>query len=191
MPVVLAKNWWSLVIRGIIAIVLGVIALAWPGITLAALVLLFGAYALLDGVVSLIGAVRAIERHQRWGALLFEGIAGILAAVITVFWPAITALALVYIIAAWAIVTGIAEIMAAVRLRRHVSGEWILAVIGVASLLFGALMAAAPLAGELVIALWFGGYAFVFGVLLVALGLRLRSWGRTWHPGPSVTAPVH
>ena len=191
MPVVLAKNWWSLVIRGIIAILLGVIAFAWPGITLAALVLLFGAYALLDGVVSLIGAVRAIESHERWGALLFEGLAGIFAAVITVFWPAITALALVYIIAAWAIVTGIAEIMAAVRLRRHVSGEWILAVVGVASLLFGLLMAAMPLAGELVIALWFGVYAFVFGVLLVALGLRLRNWGRTWHPGPSVTAPVH
>src|ERR1700687_3336855 len=93
-------------------------------------------------------------------------------------WPAITALALVAVIAAWAIVTGIAEIVAAVRLRKYISGEWLLALAGGASVLFGVLVAAVPLAGALVITLWFGAYTLVFGVILVALGFRLRNWDR-------------
>src|SRR5262249_48949986 len=91
-----ARNWWSLVIRGIVGILLGIISFAWPHVTLGALVLLFGAYALITGVVSLMGAVRAVSVHERWGALLLEGIIGILAAVVTVLWPAITVLALVF-----------------------------------------------------------------------------------------------
>jgi uncharacterized membrane protein HdeD (DUF308 family) len=141
-------------------------------------------------VISFAGALRAVEHHARWGALLFEGIAGILAAVVTFLWPAFTALALVLIIAAWAILTGIAEIAAAIWLRQHISGEWIPAVTGVASVLFGMFLAAVPLAGELGIAIWFGVY-FLFGILLVALGLRLRNWGRTLHHGPTITVPVH
>jgi uncharacterized membrane protein HdeD (DUF308 family) len=177
MNAVLAKNWWSLVIRGIVAILMGVAAFVWPGVTLAALVLLFGAYALLDGIVSMIGAVRAVEAHQRWGALVFEGVAGIAAAVITVLWPAITAFALVCIIAAWAILTGILEIAAAIRLRKHVAGEWLLALTGLVSVAFGMLLLVAPVAGVLAIALWVGIYLLVFGVLLVALGIRLKSVG--------------
>jgi uncharacterized membrane protein HdeD (DUF308 family) len=191
MRLALTRNWWSLVIRGILAILLGIITFAWPGITLAALVFLFGGYALLDGVLSIIGAVRAVEAHERWGALLIEGIVGLLAAAITVLFPPITALALVYVIAAWAIVTGIAEIVAAVRLRRYITGEWLLALGGIASLLFGILVAIVPLAGALVIALWIGAYALVFGVLLVILGFRLRNWDKTLPARHSVTVPVH
>jgi len=108
--------------------------------------------------------------------LLLEGIIGILAAVATVLWPTITALALVYIIGAWAILTGVAEIGAAIRIRRHVTGEWLLAIAGVLSILFGVLIVAVPLAGALVITLWFGAYAFLFGIVLLGLGFRLRHW---------------
>src|SRR5207302_9070039 len=122
-------------------------------ITLSALVLLFGAYALNDGILGITGALRASKAHERWGALLIEGIVGILAAIVTIVWPAITALTLVYVIAAWALITGFFEIMAAVQLRKYITGEWLLALSGVASVLFGILLIAVPLAGALVISL--------------------------------------
>jgi uncharacterized membrane protein HdeD (DUF308 family) len=191
MSFVLARNWWSLVIRGIIGILAGIIAFTWPGVTFRALLLLFAAYVLIDGVVDIIGAVRAADAGERWGALLFEGIVGILAAVVTIFWPAITAFALVFVIAAWAIITGIAEIAAAVRLRQHVSGEWLLGLAGVISVLFGVFMLARPLAGALVLALWFGAYAFIFGVVMIALGFRLRDWEHHHHiPGSAAPMPA-
>jgi uncharacterized membrane protein HdeD (DUF308 family) len=191
MRLALARNWWSLVIRGFLGIAVGIITFLWPAITLAALVFLFAAYALVDGVMSLAGAVRAVQAHERWGVLLFEGIVGIAAAAITVLWPAITALGLVYVIAAWAIVTGCAEFAAAVRLRQHVSGEWLLLLGGIASIIFGVLCIAVPLAGALVIALWFGAYALIFGAILVALGFRLRTWDRELPSGGRVPAPAH
>ena len=120
MEVALARNWWSLVIRGFVAIALGIVTFAWPGITIGALVLLFGAYALIDGVVSIVGAWKAARAHERWGALIFEGIVGIAAAVVTAIIPGLTAIALVYLIAAWALVTGALEIVAAVRLRQYI-----------------------------------------------------------------------
>jgi uncharacterized membrane protein HdeD (DUF308 family) len=187
----LARNWWSLVIRGLLGIVVGMITFLWPVVTLAALVFLFASYALVDGIVSLAGALRAAGAHERWGALLIEGIVGILAALATVLWPAITALALVYVIAAWAIVTGIAEIVAAVRLRKYISGEWLLVLGGIASVIFGVLIAAIPVVGALVIAVWFGAYALVFGAILIALGFRLRAWERTRPAGDRVPSPAH
>ena len=179
MAVVLATNWWSLVIRGVVAILLGIMALAWPGITLGAMVLLFGAYALIDGVVSLAGVWRASKAHERWGALLFEGFVGIAAAIVTIAWPGITLLSLVYVIAAWAIITGILEIVAAIRLRKHIAHEWLLAVGGAASILFGILVMGFPITGALVMAIWWGVYALFFGATLIGLGLRLRAWSRT------------
>ena len=191
MRLALATNWWSLVIRGILGIIVGVISFAWPAITLAALVFLFGAYALFDGVVNIVGAVHAMERHERWGAMVLEGIVGIAAAVVTVAWPPVTAIALVYIVAAWAVVTGALKIAAAIRLRRYVAGEWLLVLSGVFSLLLGFLLAASPLTGALILALWVGAYWFVFGVLFVALGLRLRSWGGGSTARGHIPAPAH
>src|SRR6202011_3362911 len=104
MTILLANSWWSLMIRGLVAVLVGLVTFAWPGITLSALVLLFGAYALIDGILGITGALRASKAHERWGALLIEGIAGILAAIVTIVWPAITALTLVYVIAAWAVI---------------------------------------------------------------------------------------
>ena len=190
MTIVLAKNWWSLVIRGLVGIMLGLITLAWPRITFDALVLLFGAYALIDGSLGIAGAWQAAGSGERWGALLLEGLAGIAAAAITIIWPAITALALVYIIGAWAIVTGVFEIAAAVRLRQHIAHEWLLGLSGFASILFGVLVMAVPLAGALAIALWVGAYAFISGILLVALGLRLRTWTKTFSAGRLFPEPI-
>ena len=111
MRIILAKNWWSLVIRGTAAILLGIITFVWPGITLGALVLLFGTFALIDGLLSLAGVLRAAEAHERWGALLFEGLAGIAVAVITLVWPAITALSLVPLRAPWRLRFGLAYML--------------------------------------------------------------------------------
>ncbi len=188
--VMLATNWWSLVIRGIVAMLFGLVTFAWPGITLGALVLLFGAYALIDGVMSIVGAWRASRAHERWGALVLEGVVGIVASAVTVLWPAITALALVLVIASWAIVTGALEIAAAIRLRKHITGEWLLALSGIASILFGVFAVVLPLAGALVIALAVGVYAIIFGVLLIALGFRLRNWNRSPAHGSSVPLPI-
>lgn len=191
MRIVLARNWWSLVIRGIAGILFGLLTFMWPGITLTALVFVFGAYALIDGVMSLVGAVRAAGANDRWAALLVEGIVGILAAIAAIVWPGLTALTLVYVIAAWALVTGIAEIAAAIRLRHEIHGEWLLALAGVASILFGVLLAAMPAAGALAIAIWVGAYALIFGIVVLALGFRLRSWLRGAHGGSPMPAPAH
>jgi uncharacterized membrane protein HdeD (DUF308 family) len=185
MRVILAKNWWSLVIRGFLAISLGLITVVRPGVKLGTLVLLFGFYALIDGLVSFAGVMRAAEAHERWASLLVEALAGIAIGVVTLAWPTIPALSLVYVIAAWALLTGIFEIAAGLQLRRHVRGEWLLALSGIASLVLGILMLSLPLAGPLAIAYWVGAYAFVFGVLLIGLGFRLRAWGRHEHRPPS------
>jgi uncharacterized membrane protein HdeD (DUF308 family) len=174
----LVKNWWSLVIRGLAGISLGVITLMWRHITLPEVAVLFGGYAMIDGLVSLAGALRAAETHRRWGVLVAEGLAGVVAGVMAFAWPAPTELSLAYIIAAWALLTGVLEIAVAVRLRRYVAGEWMLAFGGAASLALGILMIAIPLAGSLSIATWLAAYALVFGGLLIVLGLRLRSWVR-------------
>jgi uncharacterized membrane protein HdeD (DUF308 family) len=146
-----------------------------PGITLVTLVLLFGAYALVDGVFNVIAFFR-VASHQ-W-ALLIEGVVGIVAGVITFAMPAITAIALLYLIAFWAILTGIFEIVAGIRLRKAIANEWLLLMMGVLSLLFGFLILFAPGAGALAIMLWIGAYALVFGVFLLALAFRLRGHRR-------------
>jgi uncharacterized membrane protein HdeD (DUF308 family) len=165
-----------LALRGIVAIIFGLIAFFTPGITLYALTILFGAYALVDGVVSLAAAVRSARAGHHWWGLLFEGIVGLGAAATTAIWPALTLLVLVTIIGAWAIVTGVFEIVAAIHLRRQISGEWLLGIAGALSILFGLLLFLAPGGGAIVIALWIGAYVFIFGIVMLALAFRLRSW---------------
>jgi uncharacterized membrane protein HdeD (DUF308 family) len=170
----LARNWWVVFLRGLAGIIFGLITFFEPGISLAALVLLFGAYALVDGVLSIATAVRR-RGADRWLLLLLEGIAGILAGLATFFWPAITAIVLLYLVAAWALVTGVLEIAAAIRLRKAITGEWLLALSGVASVILGVLLMIAPGPGALAVVIWIGAYAFVFGALLIGLSFRLRS----------------
>ena len=171
---VLARNWWALALRGLLAIVFGLVAFALPGPTLAALVILFGAYALVDGIFALVAAVRAAEAHERWWLFVLEGIAGIAAGLITFAWPGITALVLLYLIAWWAIITGIFEIAAAIRLRKEITGEFWLALGGAASVIFGLILLFRPGVGALAVIWLIGTYALVFGLLLVMLGFRLR-----------------
>jgi len=173
---VLARNWWALVLRGLAAILFGVLAFAWPGITLFVLVLIFGAYMLVDGIFAIVAAVRAAGEEDRWWLLLVQGILGVLAGLVAIFWPGLTALALLYFIAAWAIVTGIMEIVAAIRLRREIEGEWALALSGALSVLFGVLLVVLPAPAGLLSLVWLiGAYAVATGVLLLILGFRVRS----------------
>ena len=185
MATVLARHWWALALRGIVAVIFGLIAFFMPGATLYALTILFGAYALIDGVFSLIAAIRSAGRGEHWWALLFEGIAGVCAAAATALWPLLTLLVLVYIIAAWAIVTGVLEISAAVRLRRFIRGEWLLVLGGIASIVFGVLLFLAPGPGAVVLAWWIGAYVFIFGLLMIGLAFRLRRWSAAPSPQPA------
>jgi uncharacterized membrane protein HdeD (DUF308 family) len=172
--IALAGNWWALALRGLFGVLFGVAAFAWPGITLGALVLLYGAYAFADGVFALASALAGRTERLPWWALLLEGLVGIGVGVVTVFWPGITALALLYLIAAWAVVTGVFEIAAAIRLRREIRGEWLLALGGTLSVLFGLALVINPGAGALAMVWLIGAYALAFGVLLIALAFRLR-----------------
>jgi uncharacterized membrane protein HdeD (DUF308 family) len=170
----LARNWWALLIRGIAAVVFGVLAFAWPGATIVALVILFGAYAFVDGVFAIVAAIRAAQSHERWWPFLLEGIVGIAIAAITYFEPHVTAFALYFTIAAWAFLTGILEIAAAIQLRKQIANELWLILGGVLSLLFGVLMIWQPLAGAIAIVWVIGAYAIMFGILMIGLSLRLR-----------------
>lgn len=192
MLLVLARNWWTLVIRGVAAVVFGFLAFAWPGITLRVLVALFGAFALVDGVFNLVGAVRgATHLRERWGWMFLQGLVSIGAGFVTLLWPGLTALALLYWIAAWAVVTGLLEIGTAVRLRKEIRGEWLLVLGGLASVAFGALLFAFPGLGALAVVIWIGVYAVVFGALNIGLGFRLRSeLERTRPPRDRATVPV-
>ena len=177
MTTVLTRNWWALALRGIFAILFGLAAFVIPGITLAVLVALFGAYAVVDGVLAIVAGVRAAERHERWWSLVVKGLAGIVAGVLAFIWPALTALALLYLIAGWAIVTGVLEIVAAVHLHRA-HGEWLLIVNGVLSILFGLFAIVWPGAGVLTLLWMIGVYAIVFGAVLLVLAFRLRNLHR-------------
>jgi uncharacterized membrane protein HdeD (DUF308 family) len=172
---VLARNWWTWLVRGILAIVFGILAFLWPGATILAIGILFGAYALVDGIFAIVAAVRAAETQQRWWPFVLEGIVGILIAAITFYDIRITLFALYFTIAAWAFLTGILEIIAAVQLRKHIANEIWLIIGGIASILFGVLMIYFPLAGALAIIWLIAAYAIVFGFIMIAFSLRLRA----------------
>ena len=154
-------------IRGIAAVVFGVLAFAWPGATIVAIVILFGAYAFVDGVFAIVGAIRAAQSHERWWPFLLEGIVGIAIAAIMFFEPHVTAFALYFTIAAWAFLTGILEIAAAIQLRKQIANELWLILGGVLSLLFGVLMIWQPMAGAIAIVWVIGAYAIVFGIMMI------------------------
>jgi uncharacterized membrane protein HdeD (DUF308 family) len=173
----LSRAWWLVLIRGLLAIVFGIAAFVWPGITLLVLVAFFGAYMFVDGVVALVAAIQFRHERERWPALLLEAVIGIVIGVVTFLVPGITALAWIYTIAAWAIVTGILEIVAAIRLRRAIANEWFLLLSGALSIVLGVVLALLPLAGLIAWVWVIGAYAVIFGALLIGLAFRLRSAG--------------
>jgi uncharacterized membrane protein HdeD (DUF308 family) len=169
----LARNWGWIALRGALAIVFGVLALAWPASAFAAIVLLFGAYAFVDGVFALVALFRGAARERFW-MLVIEAVVGIGIGILTIARPAATALALLYYVGIWAILTGIFELVAAIRLRKEITGEFWLGLAGVLSIVFGVVLFAAPGPAALALAVWIGAYAIVFGVMLLLLAFRLR-----------------
>jgi uncharacterized membrane protein HdeD (DUF308 family) len=168
-------HWWALAIRGAIAILFGLAALLRPNIALEALILLFGAYALVDGVFAIVGVFGGTRGGTPRWLLLIEGIAGILAGLIAFVLPQITALILLYLIAAWAIVTGIFEIATAIRLRQEIRGEWALIIGGALSILFGViLVVVSPFAALLSLIWLIGIYAMAFGILMLITAFQVR-----------------
>jgi uncharacterized membrane protein HdeD (DUF308 family) len=170
----MARHWWAFVARGVLAVLFGIAAIVWPALTFQVLLVLFGVFAIVDGIVSIVGGLQSAGR-TRWTSLL-AGVVSVVIGVGVFLWPGVTALALVYFIAAWAILTGIMEVAGAIALRAEIEDEWLLAIAGVLSVVIGLYLAAFPGSGALALTLVIGAYAIGFGVLLVIAGIRLRSW---------------
>ena len=182
----LARNWGFVALRGALAVVFGLIAFFEPASAFAALVLLFGAYAFVDGVFALIALFRGASKDRFW-VLVLEAVVGIGIGVLTIARPAATALALLYYVGIWAILTGIFELAAAIRLRKEITGEFWLGLAGVLSIAFGVLLFAIPGAAALALTVWIGAYAFIFGVMLILLAFRLRRFSEGHRPAGTGT----
>lgn len=171
--IAIVGDWRALLIRGVAAVAFGILTLTWPGLTLWALVLLWGAFVLVDGVATLAAVLtRQPGSEDDRGLLVLRGTVGIAAGIVTFVWPDITALALLFVIAAWAFVTGLVELTAAVRLRRVVDHAWLLGLAGVLSVVFAVVLVITPGPGALVITWLIGWYALVWGGVLLALAWR-------------------
>ncbi|MGC2410738.1 MAG: HdeD family acid-resistance protein [Methyloceanibacter sp.] len=171
---VLAQSWWVVGLRGILGIIFGLICLLTPGIAVQVFVILFAAYMLVDGLFAIISGVRAARNGERWGLLVLEGVVDLAAGAVAVLWPAITLVALIWVIAIWAIVSGALMLAAAFGLNLD-HGRWWLALGGIASIIFGVLLVIEPLIGAVVLTMWIGAYAIVFGVMLLVLAFQLHS----------------
>ena len=174
MSEVLAQRWWAVGLRGILAIIFGLICLLTPGIAVGAFVIVFAAYMFVDGVFAVISGIRAARSSESWGLLILEGVVDLAAGVIAILWPAITLVALVWIVAIWAIVSGALMLAAAFSLNLDY-GRWWLALGGIASIVLGILLIIEPFIGAVVLTLWIGAYALMFGLLLLVLGFQLHS----------------
>jgi len=181
----ISRNWWVLLIRGLVAVIFGILALTKPGVTLAVLIMFFGAYYLVDGVFSIIASLTAPKGYRGWVWLLISGIAAVVIGLLTFFMPHVTALVLLYYFIAWLIVTGVMQVVAGIRLRKEISGEFFLIAGGILSVLFGLYLFVNPGVGALAVIWLIGAYALVFGLIMIVVAFRLRTWrggkGRTAH----------
>jgi uncharacterized membrane protein HdeD (DUF308 family) len=168
-----AGRWWTVILRGIVAIAFGILAFAWPAITLSTLVLLFGGYALVDGIFTLFAAIGHRRRENRW-LLVLESVVSIWAGVVTLRSPALTAVVLVFFISIWAMATGVLRIVAAIHLRKEISGEVWLALSGVLSIFLALMLMLRPVIGALTLVWVIAGYALVLGIFEIMLGIELR-----------------
>lgn len=170
----LTRNWWLLLLRGLAAIAFAVMTWIWPGLTIAVFVLLFGAFAFADGVLGIWGAITGPKGDRNRWLLLLWGIVGLAAGALAILAPGLVAASFVFLIAGWAILTGVLQIVAAIRLREAIEGEWILIVAGLASIAFGVILGLRPAAGAVALSWLVAGYAFLFGVLLIVLSLKVK-----------------
>jgi uncharacterized membrane protein HdeD (DUF308 family) len=177
----MARTWWVYLIRGVCAVLFGLLAIIWPSITLYILIIVFGVYAIVNGIFELFGSGRGGAR----GLMIFAGVFSILVGVVAFLWPGMTALALLLLIASWAVVIGVVELVAAILLRRAVRGEWTFIVSGVLAMLFGILLFLWPAVGALTVAWLIGVMAILYGISLLALAFRLRGVGFRSSPGTS------
>jgi uncharacterized membrane protein HdeD (DUF308 family) len=178
MATLLKKSWWILLVRGLAALLFGVIALVWPRLTVGTLILYFGAFALVGGISDVIGSIVNRKEDEYWWLVLLGGLASLVAGVLVFVWPQLTALFLLYIIAARALVTGILDIIAAIRLRKEIEGELLLILGGLASVLFGLIAFIRPGAGALAVISLIAIYAIFVGGILIFLAFRMRRWGK-------------
>lgn len=183
---ILSRYWWMILLRGIVAVLFGVMVFAQPGITLVSLVFVFACFAIFDGLTNVVTALGGRREHDHWWVLLLAGIAGMLIGILTFVSPGITALALLFYIALWAIATGLMQIVAAVRLRKEIEGEFWLGLAGAASVLFGLLLITRPAAGALAVLWLIGSYAVAYGVILLVLAFKARAFVK--HARRAVTA---
>ncbi|HEX2347757.1 MAG TPA: HdeD family acid-resistance protein [Ktedonobacterales bacterium] len=170
----LARDWWAIGLRGVVAIIFGVLTLVEPRITLLIFIAFFAAYAIIDGLLAIYMSIRGREQLHGWGWLLVEGIAGVLLGILALRWPQVTTLVLLAFIAAWAIITGIGEIFEAIELRKTINNEWLLILSGAVSVLFGLILIIFPASGIMALLVVVGAYAIIFGILLLGLAWRLR-----------------
>jgi uncharacterized membrane protein HdeD (DUF308 family) len=175
---ILSRAWWVILLRGLIAIAFSILAWTRPGISLVTLVWIFGLYTMADGILGVGSAIAGREEHEHWVVLLLGGLISIGIGVLTFVAPGITALALLFYIAIWAIATGLLQIVAAIRVRKEIQGEWFLVLGGLVSVIFGVFLMSRPGAGALALLWVIAAYASVFGVLLVILALRARTFGK-------------
>jgi uncharacterized membrane protein HdeD (DUF308 family) len=184
----LARNWWVFAVRGVAAIIFGILAFAWPGITLVVLVALFAAYAIVDGVMSLVALIRGEPEARRhaW-AVGIMGVLGIVAGIAAFAWPGVTALALLYIVAFWAIAIGVMQIVAAIRLRKEIQGELWMAIGGALLILWGIFLIAFPGTGLLSLVWLVAIMSMAFGASSLILAWQLR---KRAHAMPTGVAPT-
>ena len=180
----LSGNWVGLAVRGVAAVLFGLAALIWPGLTLAVLIILYGAYAVVDGVFAIVAGLRAGSGTGKW-LFVAEGALSILAGLIAVFWPGVSAVFLLYIIAFWAIFGGLLRIVGAVLLRREIENEWTMALGGVLWVLLGIVLFVLPGAGLLSLSWLIGIFALGAGITLIVLAFRVRSQGSSRTGGRS------
>lgn len=169
------SHWWVFLIRGLLSIVVGACALSFPGLTALSLAILFAAFAFVDGIGAIVAAVRMAHDGTRWGWLLFGGIVGVIFGAVALVFPGLSLLYICFLVAAWAIVTGIAEIASAIRLRTVIKNEWLWIIAGILSLIFGCFVLAEPLYGIAFVVYALAFYAFFAGVSFIALAFRLRA----------------
>ena len=171
----LARHWWVFLIRGLVAVAFGLVALFYPTATLFTFILFYAVFSIVDGVFAVVSAIRGAEGlGPRWW-LALVGVLGIVAGVAAYFWPGLTALALLMVIGAWALVYGVVEIVGAIRLRKEIDNEWLLLIHGILAALFGLIVLVRPGAGALALISMIAAFALLSGLLLIFLSLRLRT----------------